>query len=182
MPKKMTLTQLKKHLLALNQDEMVDLVCRLYKSSSDASNFICMEFDDSSYEAELFEETKKKIRNQFFPTRGMGRLSLSTAKKAISDFKKTSKNINSIIELQVYYVECCGEFTDTYGDINDSFYNSMESMFETVIKALNKANSDELYGKYYPRLKAVVTLVKDFGWGLYDNLSYMLKELNYSEN
>ena len=108
MPKKITITDLKKRLLQLNQREMVELVCKIHKNCPDAARMLTMEFGDSDYEAELFEETKKKIRNQFFPERGLGRLSLATAKKAITEYKKVNKSAESILELQVYYMECCG--------------------------------------------------------------------------
>ena len=113
----------------------------------------------------------------------MGKLSLSTAKKVISDFKKASTSADGVIELQIYYVECCTEFTNTYGDLYDSFYNSLMNVFCVAVKGLNKENSPELFSKYYPRLKQIVEDLRGVGYGVYDYLREVLnEELNWSED
>ena len=182
MPKKITITELKKHLLHLNQREMVDLVCRIHKTCPDAAGMLTTEFGSGNYEEELFEECKKKIRQQFFPERGMGRLSLVTAKKAITEYKKVNKSPEKLLELQVYYTECCTEFLDAYGDGPESLYNSTSSMFETVVKSLNKANNTELFQQYYPRLEKILGNLNGVGYGLEDDIRYMLTDmLDWSE-
>ena len=183
MPKKMTITELKKHLLQLNQHEIVELVCKIYKNCPDASEMLTAELGNSDYVKELFEETKKKIRNEFFPERGLGRLSLVTAKKAITEYKKFSKSPESILELQMYYTECCGEFLRKYGDGPESLYNSVVRMFETVVNGLNKLNQPELFQQYYSRLEKVVDNLSWVGYSAEDDARYLLEEeLNWSEN
>ncbi|MEE5993622.1 MAG: DUF6155 family protein [Oscillospiraceae bacterium] len=183
MPKKITMTELKKHLLQLNQREMVELVCKIHKNCPDAAGMLTAEFGNDNYEEELFEETKKKIRNQFFPEHGLGRLSLATAKKAITEYKKFNKSAESILELQMYYTECCGEFLRKYGDGPESLYNSVVHMFETVVKGLNKMNQPELFQQYYSRLEKVVDNLGWGGYGAEDDARYLLeKVLNWSEN
>ena len=34
----------------------------------------------------------------------------------------------------LYYVEMGVQFTNAYGDIDEAFYNSMESMYERAVK------------------------------------------------
>jgi hypothetical protein len=41
---------------------------------------------------ELYRKSKYKIEHEFFPERGFGKLKLSQAKKAITDFKKLSND------------------------------------------------------------------------------------------
>ena len=123
----------------------------------------------------------KKVRKEFFPSRGYGRLSLATAKQAISSFKKVCQDPNMIIDLQLYYVECGVEFTNTYGDINESFYSSMESMYWTVIEAINKSDDRKLYETFADRLKAVIEETEDIGWGFYDGLCDSYYSLKWIE-
>lgn len=183
MPKKMSISELKKLLYRMDQVEIIELICRLYKASPDVVNILCAEMGDNGYEEALLEESRKKIRSQFFTARGMGKLSLTTAKKVISDFKKASTSADGVIELQIYYVECCTEFTNTYGDLYDSFYNSLMNVFCAAVKGLNKENSPELFSKYYPRLKQIVEDLRDVGYGVYDYLREVLnEELNWSED
>ena len=47
--KKLTVTQLKKQLQEYPQDKLIDLVCRMYKTSSEAALFISSEFGDTAY-------------------------------------------------------------------------------------------------------------------------------------
>ena len=170
MPKKMSISELKKHLYRMDQVEIIELICRLYKASPDVVNILCAEMGDNGYEEALLEESRKKIRSQFFTARGMGKLSASTS-------------ADGVIELQIYYVECCTEFTNTYGDLYDSFYNSLMNVFCAAVKGLNKENSPELFSKYYPRLKQIVENLRDVGYGVYDYLREVLnEELNWSED
>ena len=103
--KKLTLSELKQHLRQLTQTEAIDLLCRLYKSSPEAVKFLNAEFNREQYLAALYEETKAKILKEFFPTRGLGRLSLRDAKAAISAFKKVSVDPAPVIDLQLYYTQ-----------------------------------------------------------------------------
>ena len=174
MPKQMTLTEVKKKLSHLSQKELIALIAKLYKTNSDAVNILNVELGDASYTDELLEESKQKIQNIFFPERSMAFPSLSKAKKIISDFKKASNSFGGLIELKVYYAECVAEFGNAYGDMPESFYDSLESVYEDVVTGLNKMNSESLFAKYYERLKAIADSTGDMGYGISEALSFFL--------
>ena len=165
--KKMTVTQLKDHLQEYPQEKLIDLICRMYKSSPEAALFISTEFGDSAYAEELLEKAKAKIWREFG---GNGRLSLTTAKSVITSFKKACSDDAMVLDLQLYYVECGIVFTNHYGDINASFYNSMCRMYWTVVETLNKLDREDLYDKFKDRLKAAVDDTSGIGWGVHDDL------------
>ncbi len=154
--KKLTLSELKQHLRKLTQTEAIDLLCRLYKSSPEAVKFLNAEFNREQYLAALYEETKAKILKEFFPTRGLGRLSLKDAKAAISAFKKVSVDPAPVIDLQLYYVECGVDFSKQYGDLYDAFYYSMGSMFTTVVETLNKLDDEALFRRFEERMRDIL--------------------------
>ena len=79
------------------------------------------------------EYYKKKINEAL----GDDRIKLIEAKKAISDFRKISKNPAHIIELMIFYVEKGIDIENEFGDLYESFYASMESVFENIVKMLN---------------------------------------------
>ena len=81
--KKITKTALKKQLQKHSQGELVELIMRLNSAVPEASDFIIIELSGEEYALELLSKARKKIRNEFFPARGLGRLSLSTAKAFI---------------------------------------------------------------------------------------------------
>lgn len=177
--KKITKTALKKQLQKHSQGELVELIMRLNSAVPEASDFIIIELSGEEYALELLSKARKKIRNEFFPDRGLGRLSLSTAKAAIRDFRRVCRNPMHYIDLQLYYIECGVEFTNTYGDIDEPFYNSMERMYRDVINALNTLSDDSMTQMFYDRLKAIVEDTSDIGWGFHDGLRDTFSELAY---
>lgn len=168
--KKLTGAALKKRLRECSQGELVDLVQRLYEAVPEASDFINVEYDDGGYADDLLQKAKKQVRHEFFPDRGFGRCSLSKAKDVIRSFGHVCKDPALYLDLQLYYVECGIEFTNEYGDIDERFYNSMESMYHDVIVTLNNLGDETLTSRFRDRLKAAVDDAKNTGWGFCDGL------------
>ncbi len=181
MAKKLTITALKKRLDAISRQEVVDLVCRLYQSCPDASNMLNAEFNGATFVKDFLEKSKEQIRNEFFKTRAMSFPSLSKAKKAISEFKKASKDPKDTVEVTLYYAECLAEFIAGNGDSPESFYDSLESVFGFVVKLLNKVDSEELFKTFYSRMELVVKAVENAGYGIDAQLEDILDEdLNWN--
>jgi hypothetical protein len=104
---------------------------------------------------------------------------ISDAKKAVNEFKKISTNEKLTIELMLYYVEMGIEFTNTYGDINEAFYNSVAAMYESVVSAINKQDDSKICNNFKDRLKAVVEDTNGMGWGFHDELSDIYWEIKW---
>ena len=179
---KLTMTQIKKELIGKQSSELVDIICRLCKTSKEAADQVNLILGNDSFIDDALAEAKSKVRNQFFTKRGYGALHLTTAKSAITDFKKICADPEKLIDLQMYYVECGIEFTNELGDINGSFYNSMASMYETVVKALIKTNDTQLIGKFMPRLEKAVSDTRGIGWGFHDDLCETCSMINAGRN
>lgn len=169
--KKMSKNALAKQLQSRAQPELVDMIMRLYSAIPEAADYLIIELGGEDYELELLAKAKKKVRNEFFPARGLGRLSLSIAKAAIKDFGRVSKNPANYIDLQLYYVECGVEYTNTYGDIDERFYNSMESVYQDVIDMLENMDDEEMIRRFHDRLRAAVDDTSNIGWGFHDYLT-----------
>ena len=102
-------------------------------------------------------------------------VSLATGRKAISDFKKASGDTTGVLELMVYYIEQGNDFTLNYGDMDEQFYSSLESMFDGVIKLLLKSDQ-KLVDLFLPRLQTIVKKANGMGWGYYDYIAGSLDE------
>ena len=175
MPKKMTVAALKKQLMYLSQQEVISLICNIYQSCPDAANILNARFNDKTYVKELMAESKEKIEKEF-SGRGMKVPSLSKAKKVISDFKKVSAAPEDVLELKLFYVECLAEFGNSFGDMPESFYSSLESVYCDVVSSLNNLGSEDLFKAFYPRLKDIISEVDGLGYGLSDNLGTVLED------
>jgi TusA-related sulfurtransferase len=173
---KISIPELKKQLKTYKAEELVSIIIDCYKSSSDVKSYIHMMLEPESTENQLFDEAKKKILHQFFPDRGHPKLKLAEAKKAISEFGKLCNNQARTIDLMIYYVELGVSFTNSYGDIDEPFYYSMESMYQNALNKIRTDSGSGLYHLFRDRLKGIVRNTDGMGWGFNDQLAGMFYE------
>jgi len=178
--KLITLRELKAELKNLTNEELISLVTDLTKACPQAKQFLTIKFVAKDSIESVLEHYKQKVEHEFYPKRGHGRLSLSTAKKAISDFNKISPDKNFEIDIMLFYVENCVSFSEDYGDISESFYLSAESMFEKVVKMVNSCG-EETYNKFSERLKRAAETASH-GWGFNDSMMHIYYDLNWVDD
>ena len=125
--------------------------------------------------AETLQPYKAIIQQSLYPDGTYDEpIQLARARKAISDYKKATKNARGTLELMVYYVECGTQCTVDFGDIDAWFYESLASMFRQVTQTLQKSDHDTI-GHFLPRLEAIVHQARGIGWGYYDDLAATLQ-------
>ena len=95
-------------------------------------------------------------------------------KKAISDYKKLKPSAGAVAELMLCLVDNACRFTAEYGDMWESYYDSVISNFGALLKHIDKAG---LFDVYRARLEQCVETVRDCGWGLYDDMGDMFYEM-----
>ena len=96
-----------------------------YELSSTNRDFFHARSQANEEKNEALEQYRRKIVEQFFPAKGFGKLQLGEARKAIRDYRKATNNLGGTIDLLLAYVENITKFTREFGDINESFYNSL---------------------------------------------------------
>ena len=163
----MKITELKKQLNAMDKAELISMLCKLYKANRQCQAILDVEICGASAESPIIESCRKKIHAAFFGRQ----LSLKNARTVINDFRKASQNKESIADLMLYYVECGVEFTNLYGDIDERFYYSLESMFADFVRLLNSMENDSFYRKQSKRIRAVFEDTHDIGWGFSDEMA-----------
>jgi hypothetical protein len=166
------LTDLKRYLSARSQPELVNEIAELFKKIPAVKEHYQIKLNPHS-EDDVLEKYKNIIRNEFFPDRGLGKARLSVARKAVNDFKKVARSPDSVADLMVFYVEQGVAFTEAYGDIDEPFYNSMESMYE---KAAQWITQHSLTGGFPQRCHRMVAATAHMGWGFPDTLSDIYQE------
>lgn len=179
MGKKLTATQIKKELKNRSKDELIELIYDLCKTSKEAVDKINIRLGNDDFLDEELVEAKKRVRSHYFTTRGFAHLNLRSAKSVITTFKKICNDQEKLLDLELYYVECGIEFTNALGDINESFYNSMGGMYETVTKTLTKIGDREMINRFIPRLEKAVDDTKGIGWGFGDWITDSYYELKH---
>lgn len=149
-----------------NKPELIKLIADLYSLNTANKNFIYTKYSLIN----PIGHYKEIIRQSLYPDIGRNmRLSLSKAKKAISEYRKASNDPNGVLELMVCYVEYGNQFTVDYGDVDEQFYYSIEAMFTKIIEILPQFNKTTV-DLYLLRLENLVEKAKYTGWGYYDYL------------
>jgi hypothetical protein len=176
---KLKLTDLKRQLKQYDQKELIGFIAELYKQNNDIQHYLSVMFLGDEVIHELQEKAEKEIEDEFFPDKGFGKMRLVKAKKAISDFKKLTNDHERTVDLMLFYVEIGTEFTNTYGDIDERFYDSMNSMYFKVIDECEK--DENLFRELQDRLHAVVVDSDGTGWGYHDGLKAAYHSLSWLE-
>ncbi|MDI1358397.1 MAG: DUF6155 family protein [Methylobacter sp.] len=169
MTTKLSLTELKKRLSSKTNAELIEEIGLLYKNFPNVKEYYqsILLGDDSA----ILDKYKEILRSEFL-MRGnrFPKMRLSVARKAVTDFKKISSSRQSIADIMITYVETGVSCTNEFGDIDEPFYNSMESMYETALKYVVK---EHLFSAFDDRLSAIVDDTSGIGWGFHDQLSYL---------
>jgi len=75
----------------------------------------------------------------------------------------------------VFFVECGNNFTLSYGDIDDDFYDSMLLMYEKAIQNVTELSPIE-QKVYKERLHEIMDSASGIGWGYHDGLCELYYE------
>ena len=161
----MSKAQLKKNLMALTKEQVIDVVLSLYDARKEAKEYLDFYLNPND-DAKL-EEYKKIIYNEFFPKRGEPKCRFSVCRKAISDFKKLKPSPYCIADLMLFYIETGVNFTAEYGDMWEQYYTALENNFDKAMAFVYKNGYLE---ELRPRIENMLKLSEKCGWGFPDTL------------
>jgi len=161
-----------RHLKLLSNEELIEEIKNLHKLFPDVREYYQARLQ-SNGEEELLVAYKKIIKDEFLPNRGWGDAKLSFARKAVNDFIKISRNNLNVADIMIYYVEIGVKYTNTYGDIDEPFYASIERMYE---KAAEYTLEHAFECMFTSRFKKIVEDTDGIGWGFHDGLREMFLE------
>ena len=155
---------------------LLALVKDLYEAADENRDFIHARSKAGECGGEALEKYRGKIVEQFFPARGDGKLKLEEARKAIRDYRKATGNLPSTAELLMTYVENGTRFTHGYGDMDERFYDSVESALEELA-ALLRGEVRGIYPQFRDRLARVEQMADGIGWGFHDFVGDIVGQL-----
>lgn len=171
----MSMKKFKDYLKTQDDESLRDELLTLYKTFEVVREFYTPRIEPSNIE-KVIDKYKQVLEEQFCPQSAkwdFPELNYSVARKAISDFKKINSNPIAVIDLQLAYVEYGVECTLEYGDIDERFYNSMESMFRKTLKDMEEHGLLDLFEK---RCLLIQQKTRDLGWGFGDAITELCEE------
>lgn len=170
-----TWSHLKPHLQRLDTVALVALLRDMYALNPDNKVFLSTRFLAASPE-ELAEPYRKIIRQVFNPDRGRPTFKLSTARKALNDFKKACADPLAVIDFMLFYVEQGVICTNTYGDIDEPFYTSLHSVYRSAAELAATTGTPDVIEQFRPRFLDIVRDTGNIGWGFHDALAETCEE------
>ena len=161
----MSKTTLKKHLLSLTKEQVIEQVLGLYDTCKPAKEYF--EYFLNPDEKGQFERCKDIIINEFYPVRLVvfPKLRFSEAKKAIACFRRLRPSFVLLGDLMVTLPELACKFTNEYGNMSEQYYNSTAANFELALKFLQK---HKLLEQFQHRCEDCVSYSKHCGYGFDD--------------
>ena len=173
--KQIGIKELRSYLSQQNDEELILQIVELFNTFSQVKDFYQIRLNSDSDDAGVREVYEEKIRKVFFPARPSYAHDFpryADARKIVTAYKKVAISPSSIIRLMLFYVEMGCKFTNEYGDMDEPFYNSFESMFNSAVKEIVKFG---LQDEFKFHCQDIVNSAPS-GWGFYDGLDYIFQQ------
>jgi len=168
---------IEKRLDYLDKPELIEVLRDLFQSSKTNRAFLAIRFLDQGDGGEALEEYRKRIVDQVYPKRGFGKLNLGDARRSIREYHKTTSDLAGTIDLLLTYVEKGTDFTNDFGDINEGFYDSLESALGEMANLLKTPEGIDLYPRFQKRIAALSKKAYGIGWGYGDAVADQVEDL-----
>ena len=168
-----TWTDVKAKLADFDRAALLGLIQSLYSAHKDNQMFLHSRF---GLGGDVLEPYKKIIDRWLWPDVLRNQdISVSQAKRAISDYKKAVGDPEGVAELMVFYCEQAAGFChDIYSD-DEGFFDALVRMFEQALQLVN-APSPDRRNDLLSRLDRVRTISHDFGYGVGDSMDFLLSK------
>ena len=119
-------------------------------------------------DARLVEKYKAMISREFFADGEGGQARRAAARKAIAEYKSVSGDPAGLADLMLFFVETGVEHAKTYGEMGESFYNGLASMF---YKALQHLAKHGLQAQFDERCRKITRDAAGCHWGFQETLT-----------
>jgi hypothetical protein len=174
-------SDIRRRLLLLGNKELIAQIKDLYAISDENCRFLEARFTHwQDHVQAVLADYKQEIIHCFFGERGISDdlPRLRDARRLIRNYQLATKDSSGALDLLLHYVETGTEFTNTYGDINEPFYNSLESVLVDFCEGIFKSpDPEQAYAKFYKRLAALTRETYGIGWGYGDAVQENIDDL-----
>ena len=150
---------------------LIGLVQDLYAASKDNQAFLHARF---SLGDDVLKPYKSTLDRWLWPDVFKNQdISVSKAKKAISDYKKAIGQPDGLAELEVFYCERAAGFSGDIGLQDEGFFDALVRMFEQALKTI-RALPEDRQAPWLDRLDGVRQISHNFGYGVGDDMDDLL--------
>lgn len=167
MAKKLTEKTLIKKLETLSKEELLNIIVDFYRTSKSVEAGLSLMILGNEYGNSLLKKYKKQLDKIFNPSNvvRMG-FSLDNAQRILEDFADICVGDTGrwYGDLALYFAECATEFTMSYGDIDEEFYDALGDAYHDAV--VIASGDEQLYLLWQERLESILHEFSGFGWGM----------------
>lgn len=164
-------TDVKTRLADFDRAGLIGLIQDLYAANKDNQAFLHARF---SLGDDVLKPYKTTLDRWLWPDVFKNQdTSVSKAKKAISDYKKTVGQPDGLAELEVFYCERAAGFSGDIGLQDEGFFDALVRMFEQALKTIRALPQDR-QAQWLERLDGVRQISHNFGYGVGDDMDDLL--------
>jgi hypothetical protein len=173
-----TWTDVKAVLLHFDRAGLLGLVQDLYAGSKDNQAFLHARLNLGRDQLKHYKTVISKwicpdlLRNQ--------PVSVSKAKKAVSDYKKAIGQPEGLTELSIFYCEEAFSFLESCGMEDESYFLSLIRMYSQALRFVSNLPPDARAG-YIDRLDKMRSRGRHVGWGVEDELNNLWYSSEFGE-
>lgn len=174
--KKPSWSDLKHHLRDFDRQSLLGLIQDLYAVNKGNQAFLHARF---ALGGDVLAPYKATIHRWVCPDVMRNQdVSVSKAKKAISDYKKAAGHPEGLAELSVFYGESCMELLRYCGMEDDGYFDALIRAFEQALKAIVQLDPQQ-QDAFLERLDRI----RDQGhaWGMEGVMDDLLAEYGFGE-
>jgi hypothetical protein len=158
---------------ASDRTALLRLIQSLYAAHKENQTFLHARFGLAE---DVLEPYKKTIDRWLWPDVFLRQdVSVSQAKKAISDYRKAVGDPEGLAELMVFYCERAAGFCSDICNDDEGYYDALVSMFKQALKVASTL-SDQRRDEFMTRLDRVRVISHKFGYGVEDDMDSLLSE------
>ena len=172
-------SEVKARLKHWDRAQLAGLIQDLFDRSQENRDFLTTRLLAEPGDAAALAPYLTRVEAAFYGKSGLpqGRLNLRDGRKAILDYQAASGDLAGTLELMLAYVETGTRFTCEFGDISESFYDSLCSVLHDIRKNLRSADGRQLYPRFQQRLANLAKQADGIGWGYGDYVGDVVAEL-----
>ena len=168
-----TWTDVKAKLAGFDRAGLLGLIQNLYALQKDNQRFLHARFGLGEEVLQPFKET---IERWFWPDVFRNQdTSVSKAKQAIAAYRKAVGDPEGLAELMVFYCERAAGFCSDICNDDEGYFDALVRMFEQALKLADALPAERRDG-LITRLERVRDISHDFGYGVVDEMDYLLSK------
>jgi hypothetical protein len=168
--KKPTWLKVKSSIGWFDKAKLIELLRDLYNLSEDNKDFLNARLSLIQNPTDPY---KKIIRACLYPDimEDEG-FEYDKAEQAIWRYGIACGTTEGIADLMIYFVECGNKFTLDYGDINETFYDTMIEMYGKAVRKVLELPKNK-QRPFRKRLREIMESAHGIGWGYHDDLCHL---------